>query len=80
MQEMNASEELEEMKGPIGTMMYSISTMYCLPVSKVDGGAAIGTCMGESLPRRMCNEAGFSSFRRLKEIENAFYRLYEARK
>lgn len=79
MQEMNASENLEEMHGPLGTMLYSISTMYCLTVSLAHDGAGIGTCMGESLPREMCREAGFVSFERL-EFDHPFHVIYTSNK
>jgi len=78
MQEINASEKLEDMRGPLGTMLYSISTMYCLTVSLAHDGAGIGTCMGESLPRDMCGEAGFASFERLP-FEHPFFVVYAAR-
>lgn len=41
-------------------MLYSISTLYCLPVSLAHGGAGIGTVFGERLARRMLADAGFA--------------------
>lgn len=79
MQEINASEDLADMQGPLGTLLYSVSTMYCLTVSLAHDGAGIGTCMGESLPREMCREAGFESFERLP-FEHPFFVVYAARK
>ena len=41
-----------------GKFLYSVSTMYCLPLSLAGEGAGIGLCMGEKLPREMCARAG----------------------
>lgn len=79
MQEFNASEDLEDMQGPLGTLIYSFSTMYCMTVSLAHDGAGIGTCMGERLPREMCETAGFSSFEKL-DFDHPFYVVYAARK
>lgn len=60
MMEANCSHRLEENLHPVGKLLYSLSTLYCLPFSLADKGAGIGTCMGEELPRQMCDKAGFS--------------------
>lgn len=79
MMEINASAHLDQMMNhPLGMLLYSISTMYCVPVSRAEGGEGIGTCMGEELPHEMCLEAGFSSFRRL-EFDHPLAALYEVR-
>ncbi|MDA2918526.1 methyltransferase domain-containing protein [Desulfobacterota bacterium AH_259_B03_O07] len=79
MMEINASAHLDEMMNhPLGMFLYSISTMYCVPVSRAAGGEGIGTCMGEQLPHDLCSEAGFSSFRRL-EFDHPLAALYEVR-
>ncbi|MGB0385088.1 MAG: class I SAM-dependent methyltransferase [Ardenticatenaceae bacterium] len=78
MQEINASHHLEEMLHPLGRFFYSMSTMYCMTVSLAHGGAGIGTCMGEELPRQMCTQAGFSHFRKLK-FKHPSLVLYEIR-
>ena len=78
MMEANCSHRLEENLQPIGTLLYSLSTLYCLPVSLAQDGAGIGTCMGEDLPRQMCDKAGFSHFRRLP-FEHPLEVLYEVR-
>ncbi len=76
MMELRASSRLEEMLHPKGTLLYSLSTLYCMTVSLASGGAGIGTCMGEEIPREMCARAGFSHFRRLG-FEHPMYVLYE---
>lgn len=77
--EIHASHRLEEMLHPLGRFFYSISTMYCMTISLAHGGAGIGTCMGEELPRQMCAEAGFSRFHKL-DFEHPLLVLYEVRK
>jgi SAM-dependent methyltransferase len=76
MLEINASEDLENNLHPMGKFFYSISTMYCMTVSLAHGGAGLGTCMGEAKPRQMCDNAGFSHFRKL-DFEHPLAVLYE---
>lgn len=79
MMELNASSRLDEMMGhPMAKMLYSISTMYCVPASLADGGEGIGNCMGEELPRQMCLDVGFSSFQKL-DFDHPMAALYEIR-
>jgi ubiquinone/menaquinone biosynthesis C-methylase UbiE len=76
MVEVNVSSNLEDNLNPMGRMMYSMSTLYCMTVSLAHGGAGIGACMGEGKARELVSAAGFSKFRRLP-IEDAFSILYE---
>ncbi len=78
MVEVNVSSKLEDNINPMGRMMYSVSTLYCMTVSLAHGGAGIGACMGEPKARELCTGAGFTQFRRLP-IEDAFSVLYEVR-
>lgn len=78
MKEANCSHRLEENLHPVGKLLYSLSTLYCLPFSLANNGAAIGTCMGEELPRQMCNQAGFSHFQKLP-FDHPLDVLYEIR-
>jgi SAM-dependent methyltransferase len=78
MLEVNASAALENNLHPLGAFFYSISTMYCMTVSLAHGGAGIGTCMGEELPRQMCAQAGFAHFRKL-DFAHPLAVLYEVR-
>ena len=76
MVEVNVSAQLEKNINPMGRMMYSMSTLYCMSVSLGGGGAGIGACMGEDKARELAKEAGFSSFQRLP-VKDLFSVLYE---
>ncbi|MGH7813918.1 MAG: class I SAM-dependent methyltransferase [Candidatus Binataceae bacterium] len=76
MVEMNVSSKLEENLNPMGRMMYSVSTLYCMTVSLAHGGAGIGACMGEAKARELATAAGFTKFRRLP-IDDLFSALFE---
>ena len=78
MLEVNVSSRVEDNINPMGRLMYSMSTLYCMSVSLGGGGAGIGACMGEEKARELTREAGFSQFRRLP-IEDPFSALYELR-
>jgi SAM-dependent methyltransferase len=78
MVEVNVSARLEDNINPMGRMMYSMSTLYCMSVSLAGGGAGIGACMGEDKARELVREAGFTQFRRLP-IDDLFSALYEIR-
>jgi 2-polyprenyl-3-methyl-5-hydroxy-6-metoxy-1,4-benzoquinol methylase len=77
MLEMNASDKLEENISPFHSFLYSISTLYCMTVSLAEGGAGIGTCMGERRAASLAREAGFSHFRKLQQVHpfNVVYEL-----
>jgi SAM-dependent methyltransferase len=75
-QEINVSSKPEENHRPLGKMVYSISTMYCMTTSLAHGGAGIGAAMGEAKARELAEQAGFKHFRRLP-IEDDFAVLYE---
>jgi len=76
MVEVNVSSNLEDNINPMGRLMYSMSTLYCMTVSLAHGGAGIGACMGEAKARELVAASGFSKFSRLP-IEDAFSVLYE---
>ena len=76
MVEMNVSGKVEENVNPLGRLMYSASTLYCMTVSLAHGGAGIGALMGEDRARALAEEAGFASFVRLP-VKDAFSALYE---
>ncbi|MHB8383876.1 MAG: class I SAM-dependent methyltransferase [Candidatus Binataceae bacterium] len=78
MLEVNVSSRVEDNINPMGRLMYSMSTLYCMSVSLAGGGAGIGACMGEEKARALTREAGFTEFRRLP-IEDPFSALYELR-
>lgn len=77
MLEINCSDKLEENLGPIATMLYGTSVLYCTPTSIANGGEGLGTMgMPESKVREFCEAAGFSQVRRVP-IGNPFNALYE---
>jgi len=78
LQEVNVSDKVEENMRPLGKMVYSVSTLYCMTTSLAHGGAGIGTAMGERKARELGAAAGFTSFTRLP-IKDDFAVLYELR-
>jgi SAM-dependent methyltransferase len=79
MLEMNVAGNLEGNLNPLGRILYSVSTLYCLTVSLAHGGAGIGAVMGEPKARELCEQAGFKHFRRLP-IDDLISALYEVRR
>lgn len=77
-QEVNVSEKVGENLRPMGKMVYSVSTLYCMTTSLAHGGAGIGVAMGEGKARELASSAGFSRFTRLP-IKDDFAALYELR-
>jgi 2-polyprenyl-3-methyl-5-hydroxy-6-metoxy-1,4-benzoquinol methylase len=77
-QEVNVSDKLEENMKPLGKMVYSVSTLYCMTTSLAHGGAGIGTAMGEKKARELATAAGFTHFTRLP-VKDDFAVLYELR-
>jgi SAM-dependent methyltransferase len=77
-QEVNVSDKLEENMKPLGKMVYSVSTLYCMTTSLAHGGAGIGTAMGENKARELASAAGFTRFTQLP-INDDFAVLYELR-
>lgn len=77
--EMNGSDNLEENAGPIGTILYGTSVMYCTPTSLANGGDGLGTLgLPEPKVRQLCADAGFSSVQRVP-VQNPFNILYEVK-
>jgi SAM-dependent methyltransferase len=77
--EINCADDPAENQGPVATLMYGFSVLYCMTTSLAHGGAGLGTC---GCPPAMVDElgtsAGFGSIRELP-IEDPFNRLYELR-
>jgi SAM-dependent methyltransferase len=66
-------------EGPIASMFYGFSVMYCMTTSLAHNGAGLGTCgLTEPVLRDMAKKAGFSALRRLP-LENPFNNTYEVR-
>jgi 2-polyprenyl-3-methyl-5-hydroxy-6-metoxy-1,4-benzoquinol methylase len=77
-QEINISGDVKDNIRPMGKMVYSVSTLYCMTTSLSHGGAGIGAAMGEEKARELATEAGFSKFTRLP-VKDDFAVLYELR-
>lgn len=76
--DINASHRLEENVGPLGTVFYGFSLLFCMTSSLGMGGKGLGTCgFTEPVVRVMCADAGFSELRRVP-LDNPFNVLYEA--
>ncbi len=78
MMEPNAGPTLAENMTAYGSLLYSLSVLYCLPQSLVGGGPGLGTAWGPVEAEKICRESGFTQFRRL-EIENPYSAFYEVR-
>jgi 2-polyprenyl-3-methyl-5-hydroxy-6-metoxy-1,4-benzoquinol methylase len=77
--DINCSDKLEENAGPLGAMFHGFSVLYCMTTSLANGGAGLGTVgLHEPKVRELCEEAGFSSVRRVP-MEDPFNSLYEIR-
>ena len=76
MVEVNISSKVEENINPMGRMLYSASTLYCMTTSLAEGGAGLGAAMGEPKARELARDAGFQHVRRLP-VDHPFSALYE---
>jgi SAM-dependent methyltransferase len=66
----------ENLDHPLGSFLYGISCMHCMPVSLAADGMGLGTMWGEETAHRMLTEAGFTSIetRRVEDdILNNYY-------
>ena len=61
MVDMLASSNLEDnVEHPLGTFLYTVSTMHCMTVSLGLGGDGLGTAWGRQLAVSMLGDAGFT--------------------
>lgn len=59
--DIKASSNVEDnLEHPMGTFLYTVSTMHCMTVSLGQGGVGLGTVWGEQLATQMLREAGFT--------------------
>lgn len=77
--EPNASDNPLENRNPVGKCFSAISPLHCLTVSLAEDGAGLGTVIGEKGARKLADEVGFSSFRRLP-VEHPFVQVFELRR
>jgi SAM-dependent methyltransferase len=77
--EPNCADDPADNVGPVGTVMYGFSILYCMTTSLAQGGAGLGTCgCPPAVVSRLGTAAGFGTVREL-EIGDPFNRLYELR-
>lgn len=80
MADVAASSNLQEnLKHPLGPMLYSVSTMHCMTVSLAYKGEGLGTVWGEQLAREKLNQAGFTSIDVRQVPGDVFNSYYIAR-
>jgi SAM-dependent methyltransferase len=61
MQDVHASSHLHEnLDHPMGTLLYTVSTMHCMTVSLAQDGDGLGTMWGRQRAESMLRDAGFS--------------------
>ena len=66
--EINSHESVGDDRGPLGTVVYGLSLLHCMPQSLEQGGAALGACgLPESRLRALCLDAGFRGIERAWE-------------
>jgi SAM-dependent methyltransferase len=77
MQDIGASSHVHEnIEHPIGTLLYTISTMHCMTVSLAQGGDGLGTCWGRQTALRMLDDAGFGDVEvhdLPHDVQNCYY-------
>jgi cyclopropane fatty-acyl-phospholipid synthase-like methyltransferase len=77
--EINCADDPADNTGPIATVMYGFSVLYCMTTSLAQGGAGLGTCgCPPAVVDRIGHSAGFTSISELP-IGDPFNRLYELR-
>ena len=75
--EINCSDQAADNTGPIATLLYGFSVLYCMTTSLAEGGEGLGT-LGLPAPvlRQLAGKAGFTRVRQV-EMDNPFNSLYE---
>lgn len=77
MQDIDASSEpVDNIKHPLGTLIYTVSCMHCMTVSLAQGGMGLGAAWGVQLAEKMLREAGFDDIRIHRfdhDIQNAYF-------
>jgi len=75
--EINCSDQPAGNTGPIATLLYGFSVLYCMTTSLAEGGEGLGTLgLPEPVLRELAGKAGFAGVRRV-EMDNPFNSLYE---
>ena len=75
--DINCSDRAEANVGPIATLLYGFSVLYCMTTSLAEGGEGLGTLgLPEPVLRELATKAGFAQVRQV-EMDNPFNNLYE---
>lgn len=81
MQDIAGSSHLHQnLDHPLGTLLYTVSTMHCMSVSLAQGGAGLGTMWGRERAIAMLAEAGFHEVERKQLPHDPMNDYYVARK
>ena len=76
MLEMNSADDPDDNVGPLATLLYGVSVLYCMTTSLAHGGAGLGTCgLPAGRVRELCHESGFASVEQL-DLQDPFNSLY----
>jgi SAM-dependent methyltransferase len=77
MQDIHAASAVgDNLDHPLGTLLYTVSTMHCMTVSLAQGGEGLGTMWGRQQAEALLREAGFGAIEvhRLEhDIQNDYY-------
>ena len=81
MVDIDASSELpDNLEHPLGTFLYSVSTLHCMTVSLGLGGVGLGTMWGRQQALSMLGAAGFADITVQTVESDAFNAYYVATK
>jgi 2-polyprenyl-3-methyl-5-hydroxy-6-metoxy-1,4-benzoquinol methylase len=76
--DIECSEDLEDNHGPLATVRYGASILYCMSTSLANDGEGLGTMgLNESKMKELCLKAGFDNVRKVP-LEDSIHSLYEA--
>ena len=77
MQDIKGSSSVRNNIGhPLGTFLYTVSTMHCMTVSLAQGGEGLGAMWGEEKTREYLQRAGFRSVEKHEpahDVQNNWY-------
>jgi hypothetical protein len=77
--EMNSADDPDENVGPVATLMYGVSVVYCMTTSLAHHGHGLGTLgLPEARVRELCSDSGFGAVERIP-LEDPFNALYAVR-
>jgi SAM-dependent methyltransferase len=75
--EINCSDQAAANTGPVSTLLYGFSILYCMTTSLAEGGEGLGTLgLPEPVLRQLAGQAGFTQVRHVA-MDNPFNSLYE---